>query len=63
MVVMKLVVKVSSEKRSNKQLFPTPDKYNKTVRTQHPKKKQNNELTLFHQSLLLYFHLTQYSLY
>lgn len=28
MVVMKLVVKVSSEKRSSKQLFPTPALYN-----------------------------------
>lgn len=36
MVVMKLVLKVSSEKRSNKQLFPTP----------YTRKPQTNNLAL-----------------
>lgn len=39
MVVMKLVVKVSSEKRSNKQLFPTPTHTHK-----HEMKKKGEQL-------------------
>lgn len=44
-VVMKLVVKESSEKRNNRQLFPTPAKTNE--------KRENNILDNINYRLLL----------
>ena len=51
MVVMKLVVKVSSEKRSNKQLFPTPA-YTHTHKYEMKRRKFNTKKWWFVQLYL-----------